>query len=193
MLTSLRLPALLVITLLSTGCAVTADRYQTTADNQQRIKTLNTQINVGKFTANQSEYKVLCRLANNVDMPDGKSFEGYIESALVEELKLAGMYSQASKITINGNLNRTAVSSGVTDAHWTFDLTVSNGSGNQFTVVHKRKYSASFLGGFACGNDMPKSFLPTVQELIGKIVNHPKFEILVSNNKYDKEIYSVNP
>ncbi len=189
--TSLKLSTLLVITLLSTGCAVTADRYQTTADNQQQIKNLDIQLNVGQFTANKTEYKVLCRLANNVDMPDGKSFEGYIEDALVEELKLAGMYSQTSQITINGNLNRTDVSSGVTDAHWTFDLTVSNGNGDQFTVVHKREYSASFLGGFACGNDMPKSFLPTVQELIGKIVNHPKFEILASNNKSNKVIYGL--
>lgn len=167
---------------MTTGCAITADRYQPTADNQIKIKELNTKLNVGSFTAKETDYKVMCRLANNVEMPDGKSFEGYIESAFIEELKMAGMYSKESPVTINGFLNDTDVSSGMTDAHWTFNLTISNQNNKSFTVVHKREYSASFVGGIACGNDMPKSLMPTVQELINKTINDPQFSSLFTDD-----------
>ena len=172
--------ALVSVITLGTGCSITADRYQPTADNQQKIKSLDIKMNVGEFKAKKTDYKVMCRLANNVELPDGKSFEGYIESALIEELKMANMYSKQSNITINGYLNDTDVSSGMTDAHWTFDLTISNNRGEQFTIVHKREYSASFVGGIACGNDMPKSLMPTVQEVISEIINHPKFESMAA-------------
>lgn len=171
---------LLSIILLSTGCAITTDRYQATAVNQQTLKNLDVKMNVGKFKAKKTDHKVMCRLANNVALPDRKSFEGYIEDALIEELTMAGMYSKDSDVVINGYLNDTDVSSGVTDAHWTFDLTISNKNNEEINIVHKRDYSASFLGGVACGNDMPKSFMPTVQELIRKIVDHPKFESMFS-------------
>lgn len=169
--------------ILSTGCAITADRYQATAVNQQQIKNLDVKMNVGKFKAQKTDYKVMCRLANNVDMPDGKSFEEYIEAALTEELVMAGMYSKESDVTINGYLNDTDVSSGMTDAHWTFDLTISNSHNEEFKIIHKREYNASFIGGIACGNDMPKSLMPTVQELISKIINHPEFESIFSARK----------
>jgi hypothetical protein len=174
---------LLSVITLTTGCAITTDRYQATADNQQRIKDLNIKMNVGKFEAKNTDYKIMCRLANNVELPDGKSFQSYIENALIEELKMAGMYSKQSNITINGYLNDTDVSSGMTDAHWTFNLTVSNNKSEKFTIVHKRDYSASFIGGIACGNDMPKSLMPTVQELIREIINHPQFESVFSTQK----------
>ncbi|WP_313406298.1 hypothetical protein [Stutzerimonas kunmingensis] len=164
---------------LSTGCAITADRYQPTAVNQQVLKNLDVKMNVGNFKAKKTDYKVMCRLANNVDLPDRKSFEKYIEDALVEELTMAGMYSKNADVTINGYLNDTDVSSGFTDAHWTFDITVSSHN-RVLEVEHKREYSASFVGGIACGNDMPKSLMPTVQELINKIIRHPDFESMVS-------------
>lgn len=168
----------LSLLLIVTGCAVPVDRYSATADNQTKIGTFKNKFNVDKFTATKTDYKVMCRLANNVEMPDGRSFESYIQAAMIEELKMAGAYSKDSNILIKGHLNNTDVSSGVTDAHWTFDLTISNSTGKSFTINHKRKYSASFMGGIACGSDMPKSFLPTVQELIGEIINHPDFDSL---------------
>ncbi len=160
------------------GCAVPVDRYHATADNQTKIKTFGYKFNVEQFTATKTNYKVLCRLANNVEMTDGRSFEAYIQDALIEELKMAGAYSKESNIIIKGHLNDTDVSSGLSDAHWTFNITISNTKGESFTVHYKREYKASFVGGIACGQDMPKSFLPTVQELIREIINHPDFETM---------------
>jgi hypothetical protein len=160
----------------STGCAVSTDRYQSTADNQNRIKEHGLDFSVSEFTANENERKVLCRLANNVEMPDGITFEQYIENAFIEELKMAQKYDPESGFVINGNLNDVVVSSGMTDAHWTLDLTVSNKNGESFKVVEKREYRASFVGGIACGYDMPKSFMPTVQNLVQKVINHTKFD-----------------
>lgn len=168
----------LAIVSIVTGCAVPVDRYHSSADNQQGIKSFNKKFSVDDFSATKTDYKVMCRLANNVEMTDGKSFEGYIQDAFVEELKMAGAYAKDSYIVIKGHLNDTDVSSGVTDAHWTLNLTITNNAGKSFTVNHKREYSASFVGGIACGSDMPKSFMPTVQELIGKIITHPQFNDL---------------
>lgn len=170
-----KLLASLVMMMTITGCGISTDRYQPTADNQQALKNIGVEMNVGKFTATKSDSKVLCRLANNVEMPDGITFEQYIEGALVEELKMAGLFNPGSKIVINGNLNDVDVSSGMTSAHWTLDVTLSNGLGSSFNIVKKREYRASFIGGIACGNDMPKAFMPTVQELINEIINNPEF------------------
>ncbi|MDR9423832.1 MAG: hypothetical protein RI567_00920 [Marinobacter sp.] len=166
------------LAVLSTGCAISTDRYQPTADNQNRIKDFDVDFSVAEFTANKSERRTLCRLANNVEMPDGITFEQYIENAFIEELKLAQKYDPQSEWVIKGNLNDVSVSSGMTDAHWTLDLTVSNQKGESFTVVESREYDASFMGGIACQNDMPKSFMPTVQALVDKVVSDPRFEAM---------------
>lgn len=172
----------LIATLLLSGCSITADQYQPSVATQQVIRNYDRKINVGAFTAAKTDRKVLCRLANNVDLPNRHSFESYIENAFKEELVLAGMYSKDSDITISGHLHDTDVSSGVTDAHWTFDITVANNRNDNFRVTHKREYNSSFVGGVACGHNMPKSLMPTVQELIKEIVNHPKFENMISPN-----------
>ena len=170
-----------VISILFSGCGVKVGRYHASADNVLDLKKLNTQINVNKFTANKLDYKVMCRLANDVTTPNKEPFVTYIENAFVEELKMAGLYLPTSKITISGHLNTLSVSSGMTDAHWIFDITVSSNNGKSFRVKHKREYSASFIGGIACKEDMPDAFNPTVKELISKIINHPKFKSLIQN------------
>ena len=127
-----------------------------------------------------------------VELKNPIIFAGFVGAGLVgplsithmiEELKMADVYSKNSHIILKGHLNDTDVSSGFTDAHWTFNLKVSNGAGESYTIIHKRKYKSSFLGGIACGNDMPKSFLPTIQELVGKVINHPKFDGLFKEKK----------
>ncbi|QKJ22761.1 hypothetical protein [Poseidonibacter lekithochrous] len=174
--------SLAVVAILSvgfTGCGVKVANYHASADNVTELKELNIKINVNDFTATKSNYKFMCRLANDVTTPNKEPFETYIENAFVEELKMAGMYSESSKITISGHLNMVDVSSGMTDAHWTFDITVSSNNGKSFRVKHKREYSSSFLGGIACGQDMPGSFQPTVKELISKIIKNPQFRDLI--------------
>ena len=174
---SLKTTAAVTAILLVTGCtAIPIDRYHVTADNQTRLKEFDVQMDVGQFTADKSEKAILCRFANNVEMSDGITIHEYLESALIEELKMAGIYREGANIVINGHLNKVDVSSGLSDAHWTFDVSISNAKGQSFNVTHSRKYSANFLGGIACQHDMPKSFLPTIQELIGKILNHSQFD-----------------
>ncbi|WP_258807862.1 hypothetical protein [Pseudidiomarina sp. CB1] len=174
------LKILLVVVLVGvlSGCAIPVDRYHASADNQNIIKAQDRKFKVADFTATTTDYKVMCRLANNVELSDGLSFQEYIEQALIEELKMASAYSEKEGVLIKGHLNDTDVSSGMTDAHWTLDLTVSNAQGESFQVKHKREFDASFVGGIACGSDMPKAFAPTVKELIYKIFNHPQFDEL---------------
>lgn len=173
------IPVLLSLSYLLTGCAVTVETYNASEENSQYLKSLNTPLNVNKFTANKSDFKVMCRLANNVATPDNEPFETYIENALIDELKMAGMYSKDSPVTINGHLIDTDASSGMSDGHWTFNIEVSTNNKKGFTVIHKREYSGSFFGGKACRHDMPRAFAPTVKELIAKIIHHPEFLTLI--------------
>jgi hypothetical protein len=162
-----------------TGCShVTVGNYHATADNVQKLKDFGVKFNVNEFTAKKTDYGIHCRLAGPMEMPNGESFKKYIENAFVEELKKAGMYSENSPIIINGHLNDVDASSGITDAHWTFDITISSNN-KSFTVIHKREYRSSFSGMTACQDNMPRAFVPTVEELIAKILNHPEFESLV--------------
>jgi len=169
----------IILVLLVTGCSVPVNRYQVSVDNVQVLKNMDTKFNVAEFTANKHESGIFCRAANNVETPKGETFDKYIKDALVKELKVAGMYSTDSQIVINGHLNETEASSMIGDAaYWSFDITISNSHGDSFTVKHTRNYNASFIGGIACGTNMPRAFSPSVQELITEIINNPKFDEL---------------
>lgn len=162
------------------ACSATVPRYNSSADNVSSLRSLDTAINVGTITATTYEKSIMCRLANPVDIPDGKTVNEYIENALIEELKMAGKYDKTSSITISGNLNETSASSGMTDGHWIFDMTVISGNGKSFDVISKHEYSGSFVGEVACRENMPDEFKPAVQKLIMKIITDPRFKSLLS-------------
>lgn len=165
--------------LLFTGCStVTVDRYNTIADNVNTLKEHDTKLSVGSFTADKSIRKIPCRLAANISMPDQEPIETYIQNAIKEEIKMAGMFSEHSPLKISANVSSVTVSSGMTDGHWTIILTVKNSAGQSIDITNRREYASSFAGAAACIHHMPKNFLPTVQELINKIINHPEFTTL---------------
>lgn len=171
---------LLTVTLVfMTGCSVKVDAYSATGDNVTKIRELNTKLNVKKFTATNFDSSVMCRAANPVSTPREESFAQYIENALIEELKMAGYFNKNAQISLHAHLNELSSSSGMTDAHWTFDIKVISSNGNSIDVVSKYEYPSSFNGSYACRQDMPKSFKPSVQKLIYDILNHPDFEKLI--------------
>lgn len=171
-------------TLVLSGCStIEVATYSSDMENVQTLKDSGVTFNVAPFTAKLNQHKSQCRVGANITTPDKEPFEKYIENAFISELKMAGVYSKDSSIVINGYLNDIDDSSMMGTAFWSFDIKISNAKGESFTVNHKRNYSASFIGGIACGSDMPEAFMPTVQELIKEIINNPKFSELFITNK----------
>ncbi|MCF1431787.1 MAG: hypothetical protein LPH21_13990 [Shewanella sp.] len=164
---------------LLTACSAKVPHYNSSADNVLSLRALNVSINVGSIKATNPQKSIMCRLANPVEMPNGKTINEYIESAFIEEIKMAGFYDISARITISGNLNEVSASSGMTDGHWLFDMSVMSTNGKSFNVVSKHEFAGSFSGVVACREDMPDEFQPAVQKLIKNIVTHSKFKSLL--------------
>ncbi|RLA84028.1 MAG: hypothetical protein DRG78_02645 [Epsilonproteobacteria bacterium] len=163
--------------ILFSGCGVKVATYGASSDNVNKLKTYNAKLNVNNFTATKSDSSIMCRMSDPIKTPNGETFEEYVENALIEELKMAGLYSKDAKITLNGHLNEVNASSTPGSANWEFSVKVSSSNGKSFTVISKKDYSSSFMAHYAC-NDMAEAFRPAVQKLISSIINHSEFKTL---------------
>ncbi|XPV68247.1 MAG: hypothetical protein ACNI25_13150 [Halarcobacter sp.] len=166
--------------ILFTGCGIKSSEYSASAQNVQTLKKYkNTKIGVSSFSAkNPGQHSTLCRLAETITTPNDESYETYIEKALKEELMMAGLYDEKSKIKINGYLEEVVGSSMLGDAYWKFKIKVSSSNGEEFTVTTKKDYSSSFLAYTAC-NNMGSTFQPSVKQLITDIINDERFASLL--------------
>jgi hypothetical protein len=154
--------------------------YSASSDNVMEMKTIETKINISKFTSYNKDEKPTCRLGGSyITTQDGSSLDSYIEKAFVKELKLAGVYDKNAKITISGYIKEYISSSSISDAHWVVNIDIKSNNGKQFNIVHTTKYDASFNGLTACAEDMPNAFKQTVKELILDIITHKKFQTLL--------------
>jgi len=154
--------------------------YSASSDNVMEMKTIETKINIGKFTSYNKDEKPTCRLGGSyITTQDGTSLDTYIENAFVKELKLAGVYDKNAKITISGYIKEYLSSSSMSNAHWAINIDVKSSNGKQFNIVHTTKYDASFNGMTAYAEDMPNAFKKTVKELILNIITHKKFQTLL--------------
>lgn len=166
--------SLLAVSVLS-GCAYEATPYGISSSNVQAIKTSAIKpIAVDAFTAAKPGLNsITCRAAGPVTVVP--NFERYIESALIEELKLANAYDPSSTIRITGKLDEVDFSSGMSDGSWMFTLTVSNARKESFTVQSKTSFSGHFTADKAC-QEVAKAFAPSVQKLIKDIIQNPRFK-----------------
>jgi hypothetical protein len=165
--------AMLVITSLVSGCAYNTSRYGASIRNVEIIKSNNINaVNVAQFKSTKPGLtSITCRAAGPIAvMP---SFEGYIESAFIDELKLAGVYDPASRITLTGMLEEVDFDS--MDANWTFTLIVSNNQNESFTTKSRFRFSGSFVADKAC-QEVAQAFGPAVQQLIGDVIQNPRFK-----------------
>jgi hypothetical protein len=154
--------------------------YSASSDNVMEMRTIETKINIGKFTSYNNNEKPTCRYGGGyISTEDGTSLDTYIENAFVKELKLAGVYNKNAKITISGYIKEYISSSSVSDAHWTININIKSTNGKQFNIVHTTKYDASFNGITACMEEMPNAFKKTVKELILHIITYKKFNTLL--------------
>jgi hypothetical protein len=76
-----------------------------------------------------------CRAAGPVKTPDGRPFEDYIRRALIDELTVAEMLSDAAPVTLTGKLDKIDFNSMA--GHWTMDLTATSSNGRTLIVSSK--------------------------------------------------------
>ena len=176
-----RIVTITVAAIILSACSAQVPHYSSSADNVNVIRNISTKINIGDITATTPTKSVMCRLANPVIMPNDETINEYIENAFIEEFKMANIYDKNSSITISGNLNKTTASSGMTDGHWTFDMTIKSSNGKSFNTIYKHEYSGSFVGGVACRENMPDEFEPAVEGLIQVILMDKQFQVLLNS------------
>ena len=168
-----RLAALALVGLAS-GCAYNASQYGASVQNVESLKKANIKpVSVAPFKAAKPGLtSIACRAAGSVTV--APSFEGYIQKALIDELKLAGAYDPASPRILSGMLDEVDFSSGITDGNWTFVLTVSNQRSESFKTKSTYTFAGSFVADKAC-QETAQALNPAVQKLIEDVIANPKF------------------
>jgi hypothetical protein len=120
----------------------------------------------------------MCRAVGPIKTPDGEPFCEYIRKALVDELRMANVFSTNAPVTLTGNLDQIDFSSN--SGTWEIALTVRCSNGKSMTVSENYSYTTSFYGETAC-NQTAQALMPAVQNLVGKVVRSPEFAALVSD------------
>jgi hypothetical protein len=175
-----RLPLLLVLVALSSGCSTYAgSRYSIRADNVTALRNLSGKtINVGAFTGTKPGLsEIMCRGVGPIKTPDGEPFSEFIRKALIDELVIANAFSSTAPVTLTGNLDEIDFSS--TSGVWNISLTVKSPNGKSMTVIENYSYTTSFYGETGC-NQTAQALMPAVQNLIGNLVRSPEFAGLLA-------------
>ena len=166
---------------LSACSTFTPQRYNISADNNVALKAIGVgNINVGSF-AGPSSFDRACRGAGPIAPPDNMSFEAYIQKALADELKVAGMFDdKAPKATLSGVVEQLSFSSsrGLTGGEWNIRLRVNSSNGKSMSVSEHYEFESGFIADTAC-KQTAEAYLPAVQNLIGKLVKSPEFRSLL--------------
>lgn len=173
-----------ITALLLTACSTyMPQRYSISADNNVALKAIGLgSINVGTFQG-PAKFDNACRGAGPLAPPDNMSFEAYIQKALADELKVAGMYDdKAPRVSLSGVVTRLEFSSsrGLTGGSWDVSVTFSSSNGKSLSVVEHYEFNSGFIADTAC-KQTAEAFLPTVQNLIGKLVKNPQFKAMLSS------------
>ena len=117
------------------GCSTYAgSRYSISADNVIALRNLKGhKMNIGPFSSSKPNLRVIvCRAFGPIKTPDGETFEYYIRKALIDELKMASVYSPNSRVTLTGHLNNIDLSS--VSGSWDISLTIKSSNGKIMTV-----------------------------------------------------------
>ncbi|WP_250491216.1 hypothetical protein [Caballeronia sp. INML2] len=155
-------------------------RYAISADNRAAIqKSLARDVAVGPFVAT-GNIDPGCR-GQALAPPDGLSFEGYVQKALADELKVADAYADtAPNVTLSGRIEALESSSmvGLTNGYWNIRLLVSSSNGKSLAVQHKSAFETGFEGREAC-HRVAAQFPAAVQDVIHELVTNTAFRGLL--------------
>jgi hypothetical protein len=148
---------------------------------QSALKPRGQQVRVGDFTSAAGVQAPTCRMAGTLDVTSGKTLAQYLKDALQTELFTAQVYDSAAPVVINGKLDQLQVNT-FGSGSWTLGLQITSNQdpvGYHVTTVHT--FASSFSAMAACQNAV-NAFAPSVQELLGAVVNHAGFSKLAGGS-----------
>ena len=171
--------ACVTLVVLLSGCSTYAvSRYSPDVDNVVALRSIeDRKISIGEFSSSESDTKeIMCRGVGPIKTPDGETYSEFVREAFIDELKMAGIYSESASVTLRGNLDQVDFSS--TSGVWNLALTVKSSTGGAMSVSEDYEYKTSFYGETAC-NQTAQALMPAVQNLVGKVVRSQEFDSLV--------------
>lgn len=153
------------------GCGHYATgRYAISTDNALALRSMDdAQVNVGAFTDPKNTVTVSCTGEGPVATVDGEPFAAFIQKAFEDELKMAGIYSEAAPTTITATLDKIDVSTAL-DSQWELQLTVQSTNGTSIVVNEIYDYGYSWAPGDGECVQAAVAFVPAVQNVIGKVI-----------------------
>jgi hypothetical protein len=172
----------LPVALMVASCSTfTTPRYAANADTNVHLKSLGlSSIAVGSFSG-PKEFDNACRAAGPLSPPDGLSHTEYLRKAFEDEFKFAGLHAAANaRVVLSGVVNKLEFSSarGLTGGSWDIDVTLSSSNGKRMSAKERYEFESGFVADTAC-KQTAEAYMPTVQNLIKKIVHSPEFKGLV--------------
>lgn len=170
-----------LVAVLSACSTYTTSRYAINADTNVALKAIGvTNVAVGQF-AGPGTFDASCRAAGSLAPPDGMSHTAYLQKALEDELKVAGIYAASSpNVILSGTVKRLEFSSsrGLTGGSWDIEVALSSSNGKGMNASEHYEFESGFVADTAC-KQTAEAYMPAVQNIIGKIVRAPEFKGLL--------------
>ena len=159
-------------------CAFSINTYGASVENVENIKRQSlSPVALAPFTSAKPGLSVItCRGAGPVTTPGKIPYESYIEGAIRDEFKLAGIFDGNAAQTINGHLELVDFSSNIGVARWMLTLKLSSERGS-YTTMTEHPFSTNYFGDKAC-QQVAQAFVPAVQQLIRDVAASPSFRTL---------------
>jgi len=154
----------------------TAAPYGISPDNNLSLKAAlgDQRVAVGPFTM-QATVDSACRAVGPIQLPGNVTFEGYIQKAFTDELKLADRYDPQSPVTLTGKVTQLEFSS--MNGAWDIALKLESSNGKTLSASEHYEFHTSYTGTSACHN-VADALQPAVQALIGKVAAAPDLRVL---------------
>lgn len=154
-------------------------RYSVSVDNIQELKKHNGAKAIVASFNQVVQFDASCRLMGPIEPADGLTISQFIAKAINDEFKMADVYSSAgTKIT--GTVTKIQFSSisGLTNGFWDIGLRLISSNGVSLDVTNKYNFKSGFDAITAC-NATADALSPAVQDIIGKLIKHPDFGMLL--------------
>lgn len=160
-------------------------RYTAVPDNTSVLRTLSAgKVKVTPFLL-MATFDAACRGGANIDPPINMTYQGYLQTALADELKVAGLYDEENpNVVLSGSIDKLAFSSvkSLTNGEWSIGLNLTSSNGRSVYVSEIYQFESALEGGSACRRTA-EAFLPAVQQLIAKLVRSEEFRAMINTSK----------
>lgn len=178
----LTLSALAIASSFLAGCAHTAQPYNASFDNLNRLKMISSKhpakIRLGQFTSMNPKASIMCRLDESESLPNGMTYVQYIKHALQGELTYSNILSPDAHVVLSARLNNVDFSS--MGGTWSINMTFDSNVGGPFTVRSTYHFASAFNADSACAR-ASEAFVPAVQQFLRKVYATPNFQRLLKH------------